>query len=458
MMNDEIWKMDATALTQAYCAGTLSPSLVVDACFERISRLDDDLNAFVFLSNSAGQEARASALRWQAGAPIGLLDGVPVAVKDNLVVRDMPTTWGSAAFADRLFSKDELPVQRLRDAGAIIIGKTNTPEFAVEGYTSNTLFGPTRNPWAPHLTPGGSSGGSVTAVAAGMTPVALGTDGGGSTRRPAAYTGLVGFKPGMGHVPRGGGLPQVLRDFEEVGYFARTVRDIMLFDQVLALPQGGAIAGKGTGVIRILLVDRLGGNPCDPEILHSLQQAKGALAALGHVIEEGVLPLDLTGINTIWPGIAEAGLCALVAQDARVASLAGERYLAMARRGAKVSPGERAEMDAIVSDLRSDADQMFEACDVIMMPACAAMPWDADQPYPTTIDGQTVGPRGHAVYTGWVNAAGLPAISLPSAPSSSGLPIGFQLIGRHGSEALLLSLGAAFEHQAPWSERWPYCA
>lgn len=115
-------------------------------------------------------------------------------------------------------------------------------------------------------------------------------------------------------------------------------------------------------------------------------------------------------------------------------------------------------MDAIVSDLRSDADQMFEACDVIMMPACAAMPWDADQPYPTTIDGQTVGPRGHAVYTGWVNAAGLPAISLPSAPSSSGLPIGFQLIGRHGSEALLLSLGAAFEHQAPWSERWPYCA
>jgi len=457
MQNEAIWKMDATALTQAYRAGTLSPSIVVDACFDRIASLDADLNAFVFLSNTARQEARASALRWQAGAPMGLLDGVPVAVKDNLVVRDMPTTWGSAAFADRPFLQDELPVQRLRDAGAIIIGKTNTPEFAVEGYTSNTLFGPTRNPWAPHLTPGGSSGGSVTAVAAGMTPVALGTDGGGSTRRPAAYTGLVGFKPGMGHVPRGGGLPQVLRDFEEVGYFGRTVRDVMLFDQVLALPQGGLIAGKAPGNVRILLVEKLGVNPCDPEILHSLQQAKGALAALGHVIEEGVLPLDLTAINTIWPCIAEAGLCALVAQDAQVARLAGERYLAMARKGAQLSSAEMAEMGAIVSELRSDADQMFEACDVIMMPACAAMPWEADQPYPATIDGQAVGARGHAVYTGWVNAAGLPAISLPSAPSSSGLPIGFQLIGKRGSEPLLLSLAAAFEHQAPWSERWPVC-
>ena len=457
MMNDEIWKMDATALTQAYRVGTLSPSLVIDACFERISKLDADLNAFVFLSNSARQEARASALRWQAGAPIGLLDGVPVAVKDNLVVRDMPTTWGSAAFAARPFLKDELPLQRLRDAGAIIIGKTNTPEFAVEGYTSNKLFGPTRNPWAPRLTPGGSSGGSVTAVAAGMTPVALGTDGGGSTRRPAAYTGLIGFKPGMGHVPRGGGLPQVLRDFEEVGYFARTVRDIILFDQVLALPQGGSIAGKGTGTISILLVQRLGSNPCDPEILHSLQQAKGALAAMGQVIEEGVLPLDLTAINAIWPCIAEAGLCALVEQDAEVGRLAGERYLAMARRGADLSSNEMAEMDAIISELRSDADRMFEDHDVIMMPACAAMPWDADQPYPVNIDGQPVGARGHAVYTGWVNAAGLPAISLPSVPSTNGLPIGFQLIGRQGSEQLLLSLAAAFERQAPWNERWPAC-
>jgi len=455
MMIDEIWKMDATALTQAYRDGTLSPTVVVDACLDRISRLDVELNAFVFLSNSARQEARASALRWRTGHPIGLLDGVPVAIKDNLVVREMPATWGSEAFADRRFSKDELPVQRLRDAGAIIIGKTNTPEFAVEGYTSNALFGPTRNPWAPQLTPGGSSGGSVAAVAAGMTPVALGTDGGGSTRRPAAYTGLVGFKPGWGHVPRGGGLPQVLRDFEEVGYFGRTVRDIMLIDQVLAAPPDSPVAGRQSGAVRILLVERLDGNPCDPEILRSLRQSKSELAALGHSIEDGVLPLDLTAINAIWPSIAETGLRDLVAQDPNVARLASERYLEMAQRGAGYSPGELSEMDTIVSELRCDADRMFYDWDVIMMPACAAMPWDAEQPYPETIDGQSVGPRGHAVYTGWVNAAGLPAISLPSAPSSSGLPIGFQLIGMRGSEPLLLSLGAAFEKQAPWAERWP---
>ena len=198
----EAWRLTATELLCAYRAGTLTPAAVLDAALARIARLDPALNAVVALSPTAREEAARSTARWAAGMPRGPLDGVPVMVKDNMIVAGMPATFGSALFADRPQDEDELPIRRLREAGAIVVAKTNTPEFAVEGYTGNRLFGVTRNPFDPDLTPGGSSGGSVAAVAAGFVPLALGTDGGGSTRRPAAYTGLVGLKPGIGAIAR----------------------------------------------------------------------------------------------------------------------------------------------------------------------------------------------------------------------------------------------------------------
>ena len=167
--------------------------------------------------DAALAEAEASAARWQAGTPIGPLDGVPIAIKDNLPTHDLPTTWGCVALADHRPEHDELVVARARAAGAIPLGKTNVPEFTLEGYTSNRLFGTTRNPWNTALTPGGSSGGAVAAVAAGCVPLALGTDGGGSIRRPASHTGLVGLKPSIGAIAREHALPAAAARFRSRG-------------------------------------------------------------------------------------------------------------------------------------------------------------------------------------------------------------------------------------------------
>ena len=164
------------------------------------------------------------------------LEGVPISVKDNIFVAGMPATWGSRALADFVPSQDELPVARLRAAGAVIIGKTNVPELTLEGYTKNDLFGVTRNPWDTRLTPGGSSGGAAARVAAELVPAAIGTDGGGSTRRPACHTGLVGWKPSAGHIPRIDGFPAILTDFETIGTLTRSVEDASLLDAAMAGP------------------------------------------------------------------------------------------------------------------------------------------------------------------------------------------------------------------------------
>ena len=459
---EDAWRLDAIALVEAYRARLLTPTDMIDSAQKRIDRIDPALNAFCCLSPAARAEAAASTQRWQTGTPIGPLDGVPVAVKDNIAVAGMPATFGSKLFAGPDCKKDELPIARLRAAGAIILGKTTTPEFAVEGYTASDLFGVTRNPWDPALTPGGSSGGSVAAVAAGLVPIALGTDGGGSTRRPAAYTGLVGLKPGIGHIPRDGGLPQVLLDFEVIGSFARSVRDAVLLDTVMAGPDRRDPASRNFVKIdpvdrplRILFVETIGENPCDPDILNAVATSAKTFRSMGHTVTRADLPADLSGLTEVWSAIAEIGLARLGATHPGFATTANPKYVAMAERGAERTAADLLGILEIVQTLRRDVALAFTDIDLIMMPACAAMPWAADTSFPDRIDGKSVGPRGHAVYTGWVNAAGHPAIALPAMVGPGRLPIGFQLIGDRGSEAVLLSVAKQYEAQSPWQDRWP---
>src|ERR1700690_4463751 len=288
--------------------GQASSVRLVRRAFERIERLDARLNSFVALDRpGALAAAKESDERRSRGQARSRLDGIPISVKDNLHVAGFPTTWGSRALEDYRPAKDELPIARLRRAGMIVIGKTNAPEFTLEGYTRNDLFGVTRNPWNTELTPGGSSGGAAASVAAGFVAAAIGTDGGGSIRRPACHTGLVGYKPSIGRWPRADGFPAILTDFETIGSLMRTVKDTLLFDAVLrgrdqrdwrsSYAPAPSWPKKSA---RILYVPRFGATPVDPEVASQVEAFAGRLSSMGHDVVEGKVFFDLEIAARIW--------------------------------------------------------------------------------------------------------------------------------------------------------------
>ena len=465
-MSEPLWQLSACELQRRYANGSLTPSSVAEACLRRIDTVNPRLNAVVARQDASFLEAaEAATQRYARGEPLSALDGVPITVKDSLLTADLPTTWGTRALREHRTGHDELAVGRARAAGALIVAKTNVPEFALEGYTANPLFGVTGNPWNATLTPGGSSGGAVAAVASGMAPLAIGQDGGGSIRRPAAHAGVVGLKPSLSAVPRRHVLPSLLLDFEVIGPLARTVADARLLFSVMRGPaaddRASLAAAHATaqvrrpGPLRILFVERLGDAPLDAEVADSVRAAVATLEALGHRVDTGALPLDLDFFAEAWPQIGQIGLAHLFDRHPEWAPLASPKYREMAEAGRRLPAARLWQVIDQVQRLRRDSAVLFARTDVVVMPSVAALPWPASEAYPPRIDGRDVGPRGHAIYTGWVNAAGLPALALPCAPSSQGLPIGMQIVGSYGSDDALLDLGAAYEAVAPWADRWP---
>ncbi len=457
------WPLGAAELGAAFARGDTDPVEHLALLRRRIEALNPKLNAIVVLARDIDRQAEESAARIKSSRARSVLEGVPVVVKDNILAKGMPCVWGSRVFRDYVPEHDELPVARLRAAGAIVVGKTNVPELTFEGITWNPVFGATRNPYALALTPGGSSGGSVAAVAAGLVPLALGTDGGGSIRRPASHTGLVGLKPSIGAVPRVHSLPMMLLDLEVIGPIARTVEDTKLLFEAIAgsdprdrrslfLP----VQNK-TAPLKLLYVPRFGEAPLDPEIAQSVDAAARVLAQSCEV-ETGAMPLELAALNEFWPKFGAAGVAYVMAMHPGKERLLGPRFQAMLDAGRKVGAAEYLAGIQVFEKLRTESEALFQRWDIVMTPSAAALPWPAEQPYPEVIDGKKVGPRGHAVYTGWVNACGIPAINLPCAPAKNGLPIGFQLAARFGADRLLLDLSEKFEAAEPWRSRWPEIA
>ena len=466
MTSTPLWQLAATELQRRYRDGSLTPSAVVQAIHARIDAVNPLLNAVVARRDEAVlAEAAAATGRFANGRPLSALDGIPLTVKDSLFLADLPTTCGTPALREHRPGHDELAAGRARAAGALLLGKTNVPEFANDGYTGNPLFGVTGNPWDPALTPGGSSGGAVAAVAAGIGPLAIAQDGGGSIRRPASHTGLVGLKPSLSAWPRQHQLPGLLLDFDCIGPVARTVADARLLFDALRGPSAAdrsslaavwaAAQPQRPGPLRVLYVEHLYDNPLDPQIADSVGRAVATLSRLGHSVERGEMPLDLRFLLEAWPEIGQVGLAAMFDQQPEWEAQASVKYRELAAAGRRVSGSRVWQMMQAVTRLRRESAALFERVDVIVMPSAAALPWPAGEAYPTVIDGQSVGPRGHAVYTGWVNAAGLPGLALPTAPSREGLPIGLQLIGGYGRDELLFELGAAYEALDPWADRWP---
>jgi Asp-tRNA(Asn)/Glu-tRNA(Gln) amidotransferase A subunit family amidase len=457
------WQLSAAGLAAAFRSGETTPSAHLALLQKRIAALNPRLNAIIAFAEDAVEKAAESTRRIQRGDARSALEGIPVLVKDNILANGMPCVWGSRVFRDHVPDQDELPVARLRAAGAIILGKTNVPELTFEGITWNPVFGATRNPYDLDLTPGGSSGGSVAAVAAGLVPLALGTDGGGSIRRPASHTGLVGLKPSIGAVPRVNSLPMMLLDLEVIGPIARTAEDTQLLFDVISGPDARDRRSlfppqkPKPGRLKILYVPRFGDAPLDPEIAQSVDAAARALGQVGEV-ETGAMPLDLAALNEYWPRFGAAGVAYVMAQHPGKESLLGPRFQAMLELGRSVTAAEYLAGFELFERLRRESERVFGRWDAVMTPSAAALPWPAEQPYPELIDGKQVGPRGHAVYTAWVNACGIPAISLPCGPSRRGLPIGFQLAARFGADRLLLGLAERYEAGNPWRSRWPQLA
>lgn len=470
---DALWRLDATALVAGYRAGHFTPEQALQSCLARDAATRERLNALIWRDpEGALAAARASTRRWAQGLPLSELDGVPVTVKDNLHVQGWPTRWGSRLLPEQPRPDDELPVARLRAAGAVLWAKTHLPEFAMQGITDNLLHGPCHNPWDLGRTPGGSSGGAAAAVAAGVGPLALATDGGGSIRRPAAHCGVLGFKPSAGRVPRAGGLPEIFLDYEVVGGLARSSRDLQTLLEVLAggtkaaVPEPTPCPTRPTRPARILVLPRFGQHPVQAGVRERLAQVAEGLQALGHALVQPA-SFDLADdLNQHWPSLNGVGLAWLLdtpaawarlgtgqpaPADLRLAGPVAQAALAAGRQGTAQS---LFRLLAGIHVLQQTMRALFEQADFVLTPSTACVAWPLGVSHPEQIDGQPVGPRGHAVFTALANAAGLPAISLP-AGLVGGLPCGLQLIGPAGADAAVLALARQWEPVLRQGPFWP---
>jgi len=440
-------------LAVAVREGRRSATSLVELSLERIAQ-HDDLGAVVALD---ADRALAQARRVDLGGAAGLLAGLPVLVKDNTDVAGMRTTYGSRWFGDAPpAGRDAVVVRRLRSAGAIVVGKTNLPEFAIEGFTDNPLFGATRNPWAPELSPGGSSGGSAAALAAGLAPIATGTDGGGSVRIPAAWCGLVGYKPTKGVIGRRD-VPDWI-DFDTDGVMAARVDDARLLLDVVAGPTPGDPSAlpvslpHGTAPTRLIAAERtdqLGPLPAD--VGTAFRSAVAALADVLHLTVEWWAPEDFFpdgSPDEDWFTLAAAEHLAALGRD-RVAAGAAElhrssrEFLAL---GAEVGIDDyltaRRRRFAHIARI----DTVLGTGTLLVTPTVAVAGIRADG---RTADGQA-GLLPPEVYsTAMQNVTGLPAVSVP-AGTAGALPFGLQLTGPRWSDRALLDVADLWQRAHPW--------
>jgi len=448
-----LWMLSLTELSLGFKEQRFKPSDVCKQILLQIEQINSRLNAYVYLNPKLVEEAQKSDHRWQKGEPLSEIDGVPIGIKDNINVAGMPTSWGNAGLQNNIAEKSEWVVKQCQLAGMLIIGKTNVPEFASEGVTDNPTFGATCNPWNEQLTTGGSSGGMVAAVASGMAFAGLGTDGGGSIRRPCAHTGLVGLKPTAELISRENGLPRFMFDFEVAGPIGRTVKDVTKLFKVMMPEQ---VMEEPKSALKILVVKELASHPVDPDIIAATEHMAKQLAQLGHTIEYSDLPVSLNIFEEFWPILGKVGIAYAMQNFPQSTASAQDKFKAMAKEGQQYNALDMMRLWQETMRFRQKVKLMFKEWDIILMPSIAALAWPVHSKYPKEIAGKTVGERGHAVFTGWVNMAGNPSINLPVANKSNN-PIGMQLIADWHQEQRLLNLAKQFEEiNKGW--QWPTLA
>jgi aspartyl-tRNA(Asn)/glutamyl-tRNA(Gln) amidotransferase subunit A len=459
----------------------ISPVELVDAVYDRIHRLNPVLNAFCTLvEDEARAEARAAEAAVSRGEPLGPLHGVPVSIKDLVCTKGIRTVSGSRAYADFVPDEDDIVVERLRAAGAIVLGKTNVPEFGYMGTTHNDVFGVTRNPWNLERTPGGSSGGGTAAVATGMGALGVGSDGGGSVRIPSSFSGLFAMKASFGRVPlypgcRDPRYPGVSswESLEHIGPMTRTVEDSALMLSVMAgpddrdrhtLPAGdvdwlAALQG-GVAGLKVAWSPDWGYAAVDPQVRAVTARAVQVFAdQLGCTVE--IAHPGFGDCLGLFPSMDDA-FWAMVARDS---DLRGMRRLVA--EGTITLPGlvqllqtewtaeDFTNAAMVRQDVVNTMWRFMRGYDFLLTPTLGVPPFELHSAGPTEIDGRPVSAAHWLSFTYPINMTGQPAATVPAGFTDDGLPIGLQIVGRHLDDAMVLRAAAAFEAASPWADRWP---
>jgi len=458
------WQLDATALSALLDARDTTPLRLLEQALARLDALEPVLNAFTHVDrDGALAAARDATARQAAGCRLGPLDGIPVSVKDNIFVAGLPARWGSLLFRDHVPDRDDICVERLRAAGAVIVGKTTTPEFAMLGRTDSRLSGVTRSPWDRALTPGGSSGGASASVAAGVTTLAIGTDMGGSTRLPASYTGLVGMRPSTGRIPRRYGFPATCIDFQVIGPFARTMRDMRLLYGVLAGPdprdpysERFAPAPEVTPGrrLRIGWFTAIGDEGATPEVAASVSAAVSGLEGANCEVGPVSAPFDLGALRGFHATLTAAAAARIVVRfPDRWREDTCDNVRAAAERGLAITAAAYVDALDALAAWRADVTAAWGDYDALICPTAAAPAWRAEDDAPPGLSPATQG-----MFGAWINASGLPGMSVPGQPHPDGRPIGVQIVAPFGHDAVVFEIAARLEALAPWADRWPALA
>lgn len=469
MPHDEIGYLPATEMAAAIRARRLSPVEIAEALFARIDALDPQLNAYCTLTrDSALTRARAAEAAVMSGAVLGPLHGVPMSIKDLVITRGVPTMRGSKIFADFVPDEDAPVVERLQAAGAIMLGKTTTPELGHKGMTDSLLNGITRNPWDTSRTPGGSSGGAAAAVAAGLGPLAVGTDAGGSIRIPASFSGIFGLKATFGRVPNYPPSAASAALLTHTGPMTRTVRDAALMLDVMAGPDprdGYCLPADDTSYLqacevgvaglRVAWSPNLGYAPLDDEVERVAASAARVFGEeLGCSLDAAdpgfENPLDI--FTTLWVSGLGSYLQPYLPKWREQISPSLLRMIEpLARTSAETYCGAALRRTQLWDVTR----KFFDRYDLLLTPTMPTTAFPAGEDAPAEIAGQPIRDFGYTPFTFPFNLTGQPAASVPCGFSADGLPIGLQIVGRRFEDATVLRAAAAFEAARPWAQVRP---
>lgn len=438
-------RLGARAAADALAAGTLSSVELVRSCLEAIEAANPRLNAFLHVdAEGALAAARASDARRAGGEAWHPLDGLPVAIKDNIAVAGMPLTVGLASRRGQMAAEDAWCVRKLRKAGAVILGKTHVVEGSLGAGGDNPHYGDCANPAAPGFSPGGSSCGSAAVLAASLCPLALGSDTLGSVRIPAAWCGVVGFKPSAGRVTRRGMVP-ASRWLDHIGPMARSAGDLGLIYQQIAGADAGDPGSRAVvldhherpwSTLKVGFVPDAGALALDPAVARSYAAAVARIGRqAGAMVEVDLAGWDAGKARRAGLLICEAELISTLAADLAVqgADAVSPRLRAMLDWGAARSAVELAAAQAWLDRATLLTRLLFRQVDVLVLPTTPNLPFALDTPEPVTT----------ADLTALANFAGVPALTVPIEPAADGRPIGLQLIGPIGSDLVLLALGEA---------------